>query len=86
MLLENSAPANTAPASTAPASTAPATDGGEGRGGEGRPLLPLTQGGAEGGAAPTRLLVLGPTAHSVRSQTGGWSAHWQGLSREDEVP
>ena len=76
MLLENSAPAN-----TAPASTAPATDGGEGR-----PLLPLTQGGAEGGAAPTRLLVLGPTAHSVRSQTGGWSGHWQGLSREDEVP
>ena len=84
MLLENSAPAN----------TAPATDGGEGRGGEGRPLLPLAQGGAVGGAvggimggaAPLRLLVLGPTAHSVRSQTGGWSAHWQGLSREDEAP
>ena len=47
-----------------------------------RPLLPLDL------AALTsrRLLVVGPTAHSVRLQTGGWSGHWQGLSREDEVP
>ena len=47
-----------------------------------RPLLPLDLTDLK----PQRLLVVGPTAHSVRYQTGGWSGHWQGLSHEDEVP
>ena len=47
-----------------------------------RPLLPLDLTELK----TQRLLVVGPTAHSVRYQTGGWSGHWQGLSREDEVP
>jgi beta-glucosidase len=34
----------------------------------------------------SNILVVGPTSDSIKSQSGGWSLHWQGGENDDEFP